>query len=66
MRLFGLVDGQIDRRDRAAWIMPPFDRRLTTGIDGPYRIAAAAPQTITAQQGLAVAAGHSPGSSTCQ
>ncbi len=28
MRLFGKVDFSIDRRDRAEWIMPPFDKEL--------------------------------------
>lgn len=25
MRLFGQVDGAVDRRDRAGWLTPPFD-----------------------------------------
>jgi hypothetical protein len=66
MRLFGLVDGLIDRRDRAQWLTPPFDRRLSTGIAGPYRIAAAAPQSLTAEQGQAVIAGSVLGAAKCQ
>ena len=59
MRLFGLVDAAIDRRDRAQWLTPPFDRRLASGIAGPYRVAAAEPQSVTAVCGQARTSGDS-------
>jgi len=41
VRLFGKVDGSVDRFDRAAWLTPPFDLAWGTGIiGGPYGIAA--------------------------
>lgn len=34
MRLFGKVDGNVDRLDRAAWLTVPFDLSFATGISG--------------------------------
>lgn len=34
MRLFGVVDGQIDPRDRAGWLTIPFDRNLRVDMRG--------------------------------
>lgn len=36
MRLFGSVDGRIDRLDRAGWMTPPFD--LTVGVEEPPHV----------------------------
>lgn len=32
MRLFGKVDGDINRYDRAGWLTPPFDYSLLTDV----------------------------------
>jgi len=32
VRLFSLPDGQVDRKDRAAWMTPPFDLALGTVV----------------------------------
>ena len=37
MRLFGLVSGMVDHRDRADYMTPPFDRRWRSG---PFRAEA--------------------------
>lgn len=43
MRLFPLVDGRLDHRDRGLLLMPPFDLDLSRpGAQPPYAIAAAA------------------------
>jgi hypothetical protein len=43
MRLFGKVDGTVDRFDRAEWLTPPFDLAFSTAvaIAGPFRAIAA-------------------------
>ena len=32
MRIFGVVDGLINRFDRAEWLTPPFDGNLERGV----------------------------------
>ena len=46
MRLFGKVDGSVDRYDRAEWLSMPFDLAWANAVvAGPYYIGAA--QTFT-------------------
>lgn len=40
MRLFGKVDGIIDRYDRAEWMTPPFDGAFALIARGPYQVVA--------------------------
>lgn len=35
MRLFGVVSGSVDRRDRAEWLTPVFDRAFATPSEVP-------------------------------
>lgn len=53
MRLFGKVDGQINRFDRAEWMTPPFDGVFAGRKPGAFlgrassRVAAAGQITVT-------------------
>ena len=40
MRLFGKVNGKIDRFDRAGWFTRRFDLAFADIIEGPFQIAA--------------------------
>lgn len=51
MRLFGLVNGQIDTVDRAGWITPPFHLNLRLPTEGLLYTADVIQQTITLNVG---------------
>jgi len=50
MRLFGKVDGVVDRFDRAGWLSLPFDLAWTTASYNPYTM------TASVDDGLGMAA----------
>ena len=60
MRLFGIVSGAIDRRDRAMWLTAPFDRlwRLEN-TPHDWRVAAGQAPSATALAGFAFSSGAS-------
>ncbi len=48
MRLFGKIDGSVNRFDRAQWLTCPFDRALVAPVAGaPERVFAAPPRGTT-------------------
>ena len=57
MRLFGKVNGTIDRFDRAQWMTPPFDLALASITLGPFQVEAG--QFFS--PGAAAGEVHSPG-----
>lgn len=56
MRLFGKVDGTIDRFDRAGWMTGPFDLAFAHVATGPFRVSAG--QGFNS--GLQAAQGYTP------
>ncbi len=40
MRLFGIVDGTVDRFDRAGWLTMPFDIAFAPLVTGPFTVVA--------------------------
>lgn len=64
MRLFGKVDGSIDRYDRAEWLTGPFDLAFAAGaapVPGPYRVAAAQVYSSGATAGQCFSIGAAAG-----
>jgi len=63
MRLFGTVNGRIDRQDRAGWFMRRFDLRASN-LASAGGLEAAGPSTsrITIETGSAARAGLAAGS----
>lgn len=63
MRLFGIVNGAIDRFDRAQYQMPPFDYAAETEIhSGPFWCV----ERATFNPGARAAMTYHPGAATSQ
>ena len=57
MRLFGKVDGSVDRYDRAGWLSCPFDLAFLVATQGPYYVDASQMYVANAAIGEVFSAG---------
>uniref|UniRef100_A0A6M3LAP2 Uncharacterized protein n=1 Tax=viral metagenome TaxID=1070528 RepID=A0A6M3LAP2_9ZZZZ len=57
MRLFGIVDGSVDRYERASLLTMPFDLAFSTAAAGPYYTD----EADTYVPGALAAQGYTPG-----